>query len=84
MFYKKKWSLDDINIKFTELTKKMGVGYVCHIKDGTINAYDEFTNYERLTIEEKTKKLNENDEIVAKSFSKILENIMYNNSKEKI
>ena len=80
----KKWSLDDINIKFTELTKKMGVGYVCHIKDGTINAYDEFTNYERLTIEEKTKKLNENDEIVAKSFSKILENIMYNNSKEKI
>ena len=62
----------------------MGVGYVCHIKDGTINAYDEFTNYERLTIEEKTKKLNENDEIVAKSFSKILENIMYNNSKEKI
>jgi len=81
--FQKRWSLEDINIKFTELTKKMGVGYVCHVNEGAINAYDEFTNYEPLTSDQKKKLLKENDEVVAKSLYKILENTMHKKIKEK-
>jgi hypothetical protein len=79
----KKWTLKDINEKFTKLTKKMGVGYVCHVKDGTINAYDEFTNYKPLSLGQKLKILMRNDQVVAKSFFKILENITYKKIRKK-
>ena len=77
-----KWTLNDINKKFTELTKKMGFGYVCHLKSGTINSYDEFTNYEPLSADQKIEMLLENDKIVAKSFHNIIKSIMIKNELE--
>ena len=65
------------------LTKKMAIGYVCHLESGRVNAYDEFTNYKSLSDEQKSKMLLGNDEVVAKSFYKILENIIYNKIGEK-
>jgi len=71
-----KWTLADLNKKFTELTKKMAPGYVCHLKSGTINSYDEFTNYKPLSSDQKKKMLLENDKVVAKSFHKIIKSVM--------
>ena len=74
-----KWTLEDINKKFTELTKKMAIGYVCHLETGTVNSYDEFTNYNTLSSEQKSKMLLNNDKIVAESFYNIIKNIKSNN-----
>ena len=68
---KEKWTLEDINKAFTNLTKKMGLGYIIHVEKGYINSCDAFTNYEYLTEEQKKNKLLNNDELVAKSFYKI-------------
>lgn len=72
---KKKWTINDLNRIFTELTKKMGIGYANHIENGYIDASDEMTNYEPLTSNEKKKKLKYNDQIVAGSLFKIFLNI---------
>ena len=52
-----KWSLNDINLSFTELTKKMGVGYVCDLENGRVNASDEFTAFNYLSKKKKKKDL---------------------------
>ena len=71
---KEKWTLEDINKTFTNLTKKMGFGYIIHTKEGYINSSDALTNFEYLTDEQKKKKLLNNDEVVADSFYKIFLN----------
>ena len=72
---KKKWTINDINRVFTDLTKKMAVGYINHVKTGYINAIDEMTNYETLSLDEKKERLLINDTIVADSLFKIFLNI---------
>jgi hypothetical protein len=72
---KKEWTVDDISKDFTNLTKKMAIGYVNHIESGYINASDEMTNYEPLSFNEKKEKLLKNDNIVANSLLKIFMNI---------
>ena len=71
---KEKWTLEDINKTFTNLTKKMGFGYIIHTEKGYINSSDAITNFEYLTDEQKKKKLLNNDEVVADSFYKIFLN----------
>ena len=72
---KKKWTIDNLNKVFTDLTKKMAIGYVNHIESGYISSVDELSNYETLSLDEKKEKLLKNDTIVADSFFKIFLNI---------
>ena len=73
---KVKWTLEDINQTFTNLTQKMGIGYVVHIerKNGYLDSIDEFTNNKALTEEQKKDFFLNNDKRVAESFYKIYSN----------
>jgi hypothetical protein len=73
---KNKWSREILENKFRNLTSFMGEGYIIDIRNGAINAADEFVNGVPLDDSEKKKRLLNNDLIVAKSFLKIYESLV--------